>query len=116
MILSVRTLRELFRNIQQFRALYETEGIDEVMGPDGDVHSYFDLEYLYRQLPLLPKRQQQAIELCLVQNMVESEAAVTMGVSATNPVSMYATSGLEKLVVLVNSGGLRCYQECEGDR
>lgn len=115
-MLSVKLLRELFRNIQQFRALYETEGIDEVTGPNGDVFSYFDLEYLYQQLYRLPVRQRQAIELCLVQNKRESEAAVMMGVSPTNPVSMYAASGLEKLVAMVQTGGLRCYQEYEEAR
>lgn len=99
--LSVTVLRELFRNIQAFRALYEAEGIDEVMSPDGVVYSYWDVLALYAQVRKLPERQKQAIELCLVQNMKEKDAAVLMGVSVTNPVAMYATSGLEKIVAWV---------------
>lgn len=111
MALTVTVLRELFRNYQQFRALYETEGIDELQAPDGEVYSIFDIHYLYEQRRKLPPRQRQAIELCLVQNIRESEAAVMMGVSPTNPVAMYATSGLEKLITMVRSGDLACYRE-----
>lgn len=112
MPLSVTVLRELFRNLQQFRSLYQTEGVDEVKSPvDGEVYSLFDLEYLYTQLHRLPPRQRQAIELCLVQNKCEKDAAVMMGVSATNPVAMYATSGLEKLVALVQARVLPSFQE-----
>lgn len=113
MPLTVSVLRELFRNIQQFRALYEAEGIDEITAPDGEVYSLFDVEYLYGQIHRLPLRQRQAIELCLVQNIREAEAAVMMGVSVTNPVAMYATSGLEKLVALVDAGCLNCYRNEE---
>ena len=56
--------------------------------------------------PCLPLRQQQAIELFLVQNMPEDTAAVVMGVSHTNPVGMYATSGLERLLKLIDQGYL----------
>lgn len=114
MALSVTVLRELFRNFQQFWALYETEGIDEITSPiDGEVYCLFDVAYLYRETRRLPPRQRQAIELCLIQNMKESDAAVAMGVSETNPVSMYATSGMEKLIQMVQSGALNCYQEYE---
>lgn len=52
--------------------------------------------------PCLPRRQQQAIELFLIQNVLEEEAAVMMGVSPTNPVGMYATAGLERLLKLLD--------------
>lgn len=104
MALDVATLRALFRNLQAFRACYESEGIDTVIDPDGVEWSLFDLEYLYEQLPQLPARQHQAIELCFVQNMKESEAATTMGVSYTNPVSIYANNGLTKLIAMVMAG------------
>jgi len=53
--MTVATLRILFRNYQQLRSLYETEGIDEFDTPDGPV-SLWDLDYLYRVG--LPKRAQ----------------------------------------------------------
>ncbi len=117
MALTVTTLRELFRNLQAFSALFEAEGIDEVKSPlDGEVYCLFDLLYLYKEIRRLPPRQRQAIELCLVQNMKESDAALVMGVSETNPVAMYATSGLEKLIAMVKDGSLNCFQEYEYER
>lgn len=85
--------------------MYESDGVDTVIDPDGEEWNLFDIDYLYRVgLPRLPPRQREAIELCLVRNMKEVEAARTMGVSPTNPVAMYATSGLEKLVGMVKAG------------
>lgn len=98
-------LRELFRNLVAWRALYETEGVEEVTGGD-QTWSIWDVEYLYEQVPHLPPRQRQAIELCLILNIREVDAARRMGVSETNPVMMYATFGLQKLVDMVNSGSL----------
>jgi hypothetical protein len=105
--LDVGTLRELFRHLHAFRAVFEDDGVDTICDPDGFEWSLWDLEYLYREgLPLLPERMWQAIELCLVRNLKESTAAVQMGVSKTNPVAMYATSGLEKMVALIEQGEL----------
>lgn len=100
----MRTLRELFRSLQLFRAAYEADGVDQIIDPDGIAWNIWDLEYLYQQLPSLPERQYQAIELCLIQNMKEADAAVSMGVSVTNPVAMYATSGLTNLIARINAG------------
>lgn len=102
--LSVGVLRELLRNLQAFRSAFESEGIDVLIGPDGTEWCLHDLEYLYQQLPVLPPRQRQAIELCLIRNVKESDAAVMMGVSPTNPVSMYCSSGIAKLIVMINDG------------
>lgn len=104
---SVGTLRELFRNIVAFRSLYESEGVEVLTDPNGMQWSLWDLEYLYEQSQArLPQQQRLAIELCLVHNVKESEAAVLMGVSATNPVAMYATLGLEKMVRYIEAGQL----------
>lgn len=97
----------MFRHLKSFRALYESEGIEEITGADGTVWCLWDVEYLYEQsqVPgLLPPRQRQAIRLCLVENMLEKEAATAMGVSQTNPVAMYATDGLRKLITFAESG------------
>jgi hypothetical protein len=104
MAFDVATLRALFRNLQAFRACYETEGVDTVIDPDGMEWVLWDLEYLYKQLHHLPTRQREAIELCFVQNMKEADAAETMGVSRTNPVSIYANNGLSKLIAMIHSG------------
>lgn len=59
-----------------------------------------------RDHPCLPLRQQQAIELFLVLNLPEDEAALAMGLARTNPVGMYATSGLTRLLKLMDTGYL----------
>jgi DNA-directed RNA polymerase specialized sigma24 family protein len=102
--MEIGILRELFRNIQQFKALYESEGLDMIYGPNGEEVSLWDLLDLYKNLTVLPKRQHQAIELYLVQNMRETDAAVKMGLSPTNPIGIYATVGLQKLIALLEEG------------
>lgn len=105
MALSVGILRELLRSYQAFYAVFESDGIDTVIGPDGEAYCLWDLTYLYDQARVvLPRRQFEAIELCLIHNRKESDAAVQMGVSPTNPVAMYATSGLQKLVAMIDAG------------
>jgi hypothetical protein len=110
MALTVDVLREAFRHIEAWRAIYETEGID-VIHLNGQELCLWDLEYLLTKLDGLPKRQREAIDLFLVQNYKEKEAAVMMGVSEENPIGMYATSGLIKLVKWVNEGSLPRYSE-----
>lgn len=104
--LTVSILRELFRNLVSWRSLYQSDGIDQLTGPDGEDYSLWDIEWLFEQIHLLPPRQRQAIELCLILNVRERDAAVQMGVSPSNPVAMYATLGLEKLVAMVEDGSL----------
>lgn len=61
--------------------------------------------------PCLPLRQQQAIELFLVLNMPEKDAAIAMGLTQTNPVGMYATSGLTRLLKMMDSGQINRFQD-----
>ncbi len=110
MSLEVGVLRELFRHFQEWNSLYEAEGIDTLTGVNGDEYSLWDLKYLYENLHLLPKRQHQAIEMYLVQNMREADAAVAMGVAVTNPIGIYATVGLTKLIDMIDAGLLPKYK------
>jgi len=117
----VNSLRLLFRSLRMFESVHESDGIIEITAPNGEVWNLFDIQYLYRAAmrrpignrlydrlhPTLPLRQQQAIELFLVLNMPEDEAAVIMGLSRTNPVGMYATSGLTKLLKFHDEGRLK---------
>jgi DNA-directed RNA polymerase specialized sigma24 family protein len=109
----VATLRELFRNLQAFRAAAQDFELHEVRSPDGETFLLSDVEYLYecsQRDGVLPPRQAEAIRLCLFENMLERRAAEVMGVALTNPVAMYASSGLEKLIALVESGALPRYR------
>lgn len=111
--LTVTVLREMFRNLQAFRSYYESEHEDTIRDHLAREWCLWDLEYLYEQRIVLSPRQCQAIELCLFENMTEEAAAIAMGVSPTNPVAMYATDGLRKLVAMVESGELNRYFEPE---
>jgi hypothetical protein len=106
-------LRSMFRNYQGFKSLYESDGIDTLRLDGGAEFSLWDLTYLIEEgLPLLPSRQSEAIYWCLICNKRETDAASLMGVSPTNPVSMYANSGLRKLMLLIEQGALpkfRCF-------
>jgi hypothetical protein len=104
--LSVGVLRELFRNLQAWKSLFESEGIDVLCGPDGQEWCLWDVEYLYSQLDQLPRRQRQAIQLGLIENIKERDVAIIMGVSPTNPVFAYAASGIERLIELIYDGRL----------
>lgn len=103
----VHELRSLFRYLQEFRSLYELEGIEEVTTPQGRTWSIWDLEYLYAAAEhLLTTSQYRAIMLFLVEDHKEADAAELMGVSRTNPVGMYASLGLSKLIEFIEHGGL----------
>lgn len=88
------------------RTLHETDGVDEVNSSFGNVWSLWDLEYLYSQTERLTDPQRRAITLCLVHGMLEREAALIMGVSESNPVGMYATLGLARLLEMIDRGEL----------
>jgi DNA-directed RNA polymerase specialized sigma24 family protein len=107
----VGVLRELLRNYRAFRAAYEADGLDTITGPDGTPYCLHDLTYLISQLDRLSPRQRQAIHLCLLDNVKEVDAARIMGVSETNPVAMYATLGLKKLIEMIRMGELNRYRE-----
>jgi hypothetical protein len=104
--LSVPVLREVFRHFLAFQALYEAHGVDEIVGPHGISFTLWDVEYLVEQVGLLPPRQAQAIQLCLIANVKEVDAAILMGVSPTNPVCAYASAGLSKMIGWIEEGRL----------
>ncbi|MEV7674974.1 sigma-70 region 4 domain-containing protein [Streptomyces sp. NPDC088752] len=109
----VRVLRELFRHLQAWNSLYETEGKDSITGPDGTEYCIHDVVRLYeiaihgrneKGKHFLSPRQREAISLFLIQNKPEREVARIMGVSEDNPVASYATQGLVRLNELIESG------------
>lgn len=112
--LTVEILRAMLRNLLAFRALYETEGKDILTGPDGTEWSLWDLEHLYEAaIRDLPRRQSQAIQLFLVYNMREADVAEAMGLSRTNPIGMYATSGIERVLEWVQEGRMARFRDEE---
>lgn len=112
-ILEVATLRSLFRHLQAFRVLHEDTGQDTLEFDAGRVVCLWDLEYLYSQIHLLPERQCQAIEWFLVQDIKEADVAKLMGLKP-QPVAMYATEGLRKLIVMVEESWFPRFRPEEG--
>lgn len=112
----ISELRALFKYLQDFRSVYEETGLEEILTPFGNTWSIWDLEYLYKQCDRLRIRQRQAITLCLVHGMREKDAAIAMGVSETNPVMMYATLGLRRLLDMVEAGELDRFRVAHADQ
>ena len=113
--MDVGTLRELFRNLQQWETLFDTAHVDTITAPDGRVYHLADIQYLYSCRTLLSPRQRQAIELCLYNDTKEKDATLIMGVSPTNPVAIYATNGLKRLVEMAYAGELPRYRPDDYD-
>jgi hypothetical protein len=112
----VSELRSLFRYLQEFRSLYELEGVEEVTTPQGNSWSLWDLEYLYKQAAdLLTPAQYRAITLFLINDIREQDAAEMMGVSRTNPIGMYAALGLSRMVEFIDAGGLERFRSRRED-
>ena len=109
MELETAVLRELFRSIQEFRSFYVATGISTIDTPYGEV-CLFDVEHLLEQRVRLAPRQKQAIELCLIEGMRESDAARVMGLKPTNPVAMYATDGINHIIQMVYRGEVPRYR------
>lgn len=108
--LSVPVLRDLFRGLQAFWSFYEDFGQDTITTRAGQSFCLWDVVYLYRQVPRLPTRQGQAIEMFLVRNIKEKQVAILMGLKPTNPVAMYATDGCTRLIEWVEDGLLPNFQ------
>lgn len=111
MTIPVRTMRELFRHLQAWQSLYETDGTDTITGPDGSQYCIHDIWTLYREgVPLLSPRQRQAITLFLHNNLPERTVAKIMGVSEDNPVASYATQGMVRLNQLIEQDRVPGYR------
>lgn len=109
--LTVDTLRTLFRGLAQFRAAHQDLGIDTITDNHGVAWSIWDIESLYRATQeVLPARQAQAIRLFLVEGLFEADAAEKMGISRTNPIGMYATDGLVRIISLVEDRRIKGYR------
>lgn len=96
----------MLRGLLVFRAVYEDSGQDTLYHPEVGEWSLWDVEYLFQESQggMLFPRQAQAIELCWVQNMKESDAAERMGILPSNPVGMYANEGARTMIEVIEAG------------
>jgi hypothetical protein len=63
--MDLRVLAMMLANLQQFEALFETEGIDTITTPGGEIVNLFDLKDLYGQRHMLDITDAVAIEVSL---------------------------------------------------
>ena len=88
-------LGNLFRCLQVFESLFESEGIDHLSGPDGDVYCLADILRLQGLSQRLAPEQALAIH-CIYLDMTDADAARLMNAEA-HQVSEYAREGLRQL-------------------
>jgi DNA-directed RNA polymerase specialized sigma24 family protein len=110
--LTLDVLCNMFRSYYEWRSLFENEGID-VLTFGGEDYSLWDLEYLVGEIHRLPEFQQRAIYLCLIEGRSRSEAAVAVGTSPGNPMTMYARAGVKKILDLIEAGELPRFRVAE---
>lgn len=109
--LVVNVHRELIRNLQIWHSLHEAQEVtDTMLSADGQSYCLWDIDRLYAERHRLPERQRRAMELCLYDNVAEKTAASLMGIAETNPVSVYATVGLSRLLGWAYAGELPTYR------
>lgn len=105
-LLTVDELRRLFRGLKVWRVLVRDYGLEysTITDSDGRQWNLWDIEFLLEvSQKHLPDRQAQAVNLFLVEGYLEREVALMMGIQESNPVGMYATDGLRKIVEMVQS-------------
>jgi hypothetical protein len=99
--LDVGTLRTILKGLECWRATYEDYNVASVTW-EGHEYHILDIEHIYdvSQRELAP-RQAQAIKYFLVGNLREVDVAEMMGIAPTNPIGMYATDGLKRLIEMI---------------
>ena len=102
---TVEGLRVIFRGLVVWRDLFDRYGSDlqTVIDESGIEWDLMEVELLYRvSQERLTTRQAQAIRYFLLGNMREEDVAVAMGIKPSNPIGLYATEGLRRLVEMVD--------------
>lgn len=94
--MNIYKMEAILRHYDEFRALYESQGIDEI--PIGGGYTV-NIHDILEGINELPKRQKTALILTCLMNLKEIDAAPLMGFKRwTSPVSSYKKLALEKLV------------------
>lgn len=103
MVLTPETLGSLLRHLQSFESLHESEGIDTLPGPGGDLYCLADLLRLYEMRSILGHPQDLAIE-GLYLDLTDADAAKKMGLPSPRMVADYVRTGLQHLCLVFNYG------------
>lgn len=103
--ITVDGLRVVLRGLLAWRDLFDRYGdvLYTVTDPFGVEWELHEVERLYQMSQeVLTRRQAQAVRYFLVDNMREEDVAVAMGIKPSNPIGLYATEGLRRIVELAN--------------
>jgi len=101
--------RELLRNLQEWKTLYEVREVGDELVCGNRAFTLWDAIRFYDSRESLPTRQKESLQFCLYENMKERDAAVRMGISPSNPVSIYATIGITSLLTMASHGEIPGY-------
>ena len=102
----VGVYRGLIKNLQAWHSLYEAlEVPDVLLASNGIEYCLWDVDLFYETRSLLAPQMKTSIELCLFENLLERDAAVQMGLSASSPVLIYATIGLTHMLAAQGMSG-----------
>lgn len=86
----------------------QERGLETFTDPEGREWAIGDIFRLFdASQKMLSPRQAQAIKWFLAEQMFEADVAERMGLSRTNPIGMYATAGIERLMELVDFGAIK---------
>lgn len=113
----VEAFRRLIRNLQGWRSAFEAQAVeDSIVDHLGRTWVLWDIQRFYDHRAGLPGQMARAIELFLYHNRPERVAAVMMGISPSNPIGVYATVGITRLLGLARASQLSgCDFEFETD-
>lgn len=100
----VSTHRELLRNLQVWEHAYVSGEASDTLSDGVQEFSLWDVRQFYASRVRLAPGQEQAIRLCLYENVAERQAAVMMGISPRSPVAIYATVGITRLLRMAREG------------
>jgi hypothetical protein len=103
MMLEPDTLAAFLSHLQEFQALYETEGVDSLPGPGGDLFCLADLLRLYGMRSYLEPAQAAGIE-ALYLDLTDSDAARNMGLASPRLVAACTREGLQRLCEIFSYG------------
>ncbi len=76
---------------------------------DGKEYCLWDVEKFYAARRVLPQRQQLTIEMNLYEDRPERDCARQMGIGLNNPVAIYGTVGLTRLLAFAVKGDIEGY-------
>lgn len=90
----VTTYKGLIKGLQSWHSSYEAGQVSDILCAGGSCYCLWDIDEFYASRRILPTQMRLSIEYCLYEGMIESDAAIRMGIAPTNPILIYSTIGV----------------------